>query len=446
MLRWASAIHDIKTNQIEDKMQRKRDAHKVKLREEKEIRRLDAIERENKRRTGQKSPTPEKEGEEQKNEETAACKFQRELCWCIQQLEMGLTNSKPNKPKPQQVPEAERLLKILKSAKAPMAKKRQIMRASFGNYRARMQQEEKRHSEDMKKSRSLTPVEVDRLNTATFFRRATTSPSLSNSPRFVSVQPVILETDSEEVGEDKMEGAAKGGREDLEEEEDVLMKSLELETMDMHLCRSEDTNKVADAREEGSRKDIARHNILDEGNMLDRALLSNKLKRVMEEDEVDLEEDEKENIPSWTPTDTDDTAHSQISSNFSSSASLFSFNFEIKEEDIDRPEGIRDAVPVATTAPIPRSEMLEGRPMTRGLDNRGSDSTSSSGGTPTKRNGRKRNRGKRKQQPVQQNQDNQQSESKPSSKEALVLTDSPKIEMAAREGFKFDFPEPTDKS
>ena len=43
--------------------------------------------------------------------------------------------------------EAEKLLKILRSSKAPMARKRQIMRASFGNYRARMQQEEKKHAE-----------------------------------------------------------------------------------------------------------------------------------------------------------------------------------------------------------------------------------------------------------------------------------------------------------
>lgn len=41
--------------------------------------------------------------------------------------------------------EVERVLRTLKSPKAPIAKKRQVMRATFGDYRSKMLQEEKKH-------------------------------------------------------------------------------------------------------------------------------------------------------------------------------------------------------------------------------------------------------------------------------------------------------------
>ncbi|XP_030840480.1 uncharacterized protein LOC100888117 [Strongylocentrotus purpuratus] len=437
MMRWAYAIHDAKDNQLGERVQRKRDAHKVKLREEKEMRRLDAIERDNKRRTGQKSPSPEKEGaEEPKMEETAACKFQKELCWCIQQLEMGLDNKKAGS---QKAPEAVRLLKILKSSKAPMARKRQVMRASFGNYRARMQQEEKKHSEDMVKGKSFAPVECEKLSSATFFRKASSSmsPSSYGGPRYCNIQPVIPEMGNEESETETNEQGAHKVESDgpvEEEEEDILMKSLELETMDMHLCKSEDAHVARDAGDD-SQSAAFQH---DEQPLIDNKMALHSLKRLKKEREMEEEENEKENIPSRTPTDTDDTNHSQVSSTFSSCASLFSFNFEIKEEDMDVLGGSR---PFA--AHPPKSDGLESHHMMRGLDNRASDSTSSSGGTPTKRASRKRNRGKRKQQQQKQNEDIQQSDSKTSPKEAL-LTESPKIELAAKEGFKFDFPEPVE--
>nr|XP_054763060.1 uncharacterized protein LOC129269572 [Lytechinus pictus] len=433
MMRWAYAIHDVKNNQLGERMQRKRDAHKVKLREEKEMRRLDAIERDNKRRTEQRSPTPEKEGEEHKMEETAACKFQKELCWCIQQLEMGLDNKKSSS---QKAPEAERLLKILKSSKAPMARKRQVMRASFGNYRARMQQEEKKHSDDMAKSKSLMPVECEKLSSATFFRRATSSASPAHGgTRYRNTQPAIpemlneeSESETKELGADKLNSDILVVEE--EEEEDVLMKSLELETMDMHLCKADDCHVSKDVQ------DTSHSAGFHEQPPLDNKMTLNSLKRLKMEKDMEDEENEKENIPSRTPTDTDDTNYSQVSSTFSSCTSLFSFNFEIKEENLD--QGSRPFQTHPSKSDGPESHL-----MMRGLDNRASDSTSSSGGTPTKRASRKRNRGKRKQQQQKQNEDIQQSDSRTSSKEAL-LTESPKIELAAKEGFKFDFPEPVD--
>lgn len=40
--------------------------------------------------------------------------------------------------------EASRALKTLRSAKAPLAKKRQVMRAMTGDYRKKMEEEEKK--------------------------------------------------------------------------------------------------------------------------------------------------------------------------------------------------------------------------------------------------------------------------------------------------------------
>ncbi|XP_072168298.1 uncharacterized protein [Diadema setosum] len=438
MLRWASAIHDVKSTQGEERMQRKRDAQRIKLRQEKEKRRLDAIERENRRRLNQEGAAEREGGDEQKNEESAACKFQKELCWCIQQLELGLVNMKPNA---QQAQEAERLLKILKSSKAPMARKRQIMRASFGNYRARMQQEEKKHAEAMKRSKSLTPVESEKLNTATFYRRATSSaPGSSNQSshsKFVSVEPVILEADNEglaEFGTGQRPDASK----ESPDEDDVLMRSLELETMDMHLCKSvEDSAKIAGAGTQMEQDDSNR----DDNKQREDEVGGMSVGSTQTSKEADEMESEKENIPSRTSTEDDDTNQSQISSNFSSSGSLFSFNFEIKEADMD----VLDTGRTCTSMPTSHQkvEALETQ-LLRGKDNRASDSTSSSGGTPPnkKGGGRRRNRGKKKQQ--QQQPDNQD-ESRPSAKEAL-LTESPKIEMAAKEGFIFNFPEPLETS
>ena len=46
--------------------------------------------------------------------------------------------------------EAQKLLRTLTSIKAPMAKKRQVMRATFGDYRNKMHQEERQHKASKK--------------------------------------------------------------------------------------------------------------------------------------------------------------------------------------------------------------------------------------------------------------------------------------------------------
>ncbi|KAM6351294.1 UPF0488 protein C8orf33 homolog isoform 3-T3 [Alca torda] len=62
----------------------------------------------------------------------------KEVDWCVEQLELGL---KTQKPTPKQAEEAHRAIKTLCNEKAPLVKKRQLMRAMFGDYRKKMEEE-----------------------------------------------------------------------------------------------------------------------------------------------------------------------------------------------------------------------------------------------------------------------------------------------------------------
>ncbi|KFP11799.1 UPF0488 protein C8orf33, partial [Egretta garzetta] len=62
----------------------------------------------------------------------------KEVDWCVEQLELGL---KTQKPTPKQVEEALRAIKTLRGDKAPLVKKRQLMRTMFGDYRKKMEEE-----------------------------------------------------------------------------------------------------------------------------------------------------------------------------------------------------------------------------------------------------------------------------------------------------------------
>ncbi|NXN26644.1 CH033 protein, partial [Nycticryphes semicollaris] len=62
----------------------------------------------------------------------------KEVDWCVEQLELGL---KTQKSTPKQAEEARRAIKTLRSDKAPLVKKRQLMRAMFGDYRKMMEEE-----------------------------------------------------------------------------------------------------------------------------------------------------------------------------------------------------------------------------------------------------------------------------------------------------------------
>ncbi|KAH8254885.1 hypothetical protein KR038_007341 [Drosophila bunnanda] len=87
--------------------------------------------------------------------------FELELCWCVQQLQDALNGGKLSQKLGEQsmfhstpdhqhyrnlllAEDTAKNLKILTSSTAPLIRKRQVMKLSMGDYRAKMQQEEKK--------------------------------------------------------------------------------------------------------------------------------------------------------------------------------------------------------------------------------------------------------------------------------------------------------------
>ncbi|KAK1794791.1 hypothetical protein P4O66_009991, partial [Electrophorus voltai] len=78
---------------------------------------------------------------QESTELTPEQQLSRELDWCIEQLELGLRTQKSSN---KQREEAIRALKTLHSSRAPVVKKRQVMRAVSGDYRRKMEAERDR--------------------------------------------------------------------------------------------------------------------------------------------------------------------------------------------------------------------------------------------------------------------------------------------------------------
>uniref|UniRef100_UPI00398F7381 UPF0488 protein C8orf33 homolog n=1 Tax=Pristiophorus japonicus TaxID=55135 RepID=UPI00398F7381 len=84
--------------------------------------------------------------------------LRREVDWCIEQLELGLRTQKTNQ---KQADGALRALRTLRSGKAPLVKKRQVMRSIFGDYRKKMEDEREKQFTLMlaaTKSADIKPV------------------------------------------------------------------------------------------------------------------------------------------------------------------------------------------------------------------------------------------------------------------------------------------------
>ncbi|XP_017041109.1 UPF0488 protein CG14286 [Drosophila ficusphila] len=74
-------------------------------------------------------------------DEDLVTQFEVELCWCVQQLQIALDSGKLS----QKVAEdTAKNLKILTSTTAPLIRKRQVMKLSMGDYRSKMQEEERK--------------------------------------------------------------------------------------------------------------------------------------------------------------------------------------------------------------------------------------------------------------------------------------------------------------
>ncbi|XP_020861924.1 UPF0488 protein C8orf33 homolog isoform X2 [Phascolarctos cinereus] len=91
-------------------------------------------------------------------EQDEQLRLQRELDWCVEQLELGL---RTHKSTPKQAEQAARAIKTLRSNRAELPKKRQVMRSLFGDYRARMEEDRKAALKAMEAGRSarMLPVE-----------------------------------------------------------------------------------------------------------------------------------------------------------------------------------------------------------------------------------------------------------------------------------------------
>ncbi|XP_061823582.1 UPF0488 protein C8orf33 homolog [Nerophis lumbriciformis] len=72
-------------------------------------------------------------------EMSAEEEFKRQLDWCVEQLQLGLKSQKATM---KQREDASHALKTLRSSKAPLVKKRQVMRAMAGDYRKKMEDEQ----------------------------------------------------------------------------------------------------------------------------------------------------------------------------------------------------------------------------------------------------------------------------------------------------------------
>ncbi|KAM8784757.1 UPF0488 protein C8orf33 homolog [Rhynchonycteris naso] len=111
----------------------------------------DAASRKQKKKKKSRSETSVSNGGEKASEmsapaeaalssEAQASTLARELAWCVEQLERGL---KMQKPSPKQKDQAIGAIRILRSDRTPLPRKRQLMRSLFGDYRAQMEAEER---------------------------------------------------------------------------------------------------------------------------------------------------------------------------------------------------------------------------------------------------------------------------------------------------------------
>lgn len=97
-------------------------------------------------------------------------RFEVELCWCIQQLE----NSLQVDMKQKEAETAMRSLNILKSNNSSLIRKRQVMRNTFGDYRKKMTDDEKKFG---KTSATLKFIAKGKSSQKSVFLKTVNKPS-----------------------------------------------------------------------------------------------------------------------------------------------------------------------------------------------------------------------------------------------------------------------------
>lgn len=416
---------------------KKLEAQREKARQEKEHRRAEAVERDRQRYMldHEGDHDVEKEAEEPSNEESAAERFQKELCWCIQQLEKGLQNLKPNA---KQVEEAKKLLRTLKSPRAPMAKKRQVMRMTFGDYRTKMQREEKSNAAALKKTH-LAPATPSTMDKATFFRKSNTAADPHSSRSRLesgSELATVPEADSAEGSITSLEKQAY---------EMTLGEASHQDNEDNDKDK-EDVFVVADNEELPFQHDLKHCNPscsrADHDNLSLRSSPSGAStgSSTTSFPAVLLGNTQQQHVDS-SSNDSDLKSGGSSGSTQSISGSSFCFNFDIELEDVDpgpppkkRPGtgGLKSAKPSKE-----ESGSSESSPKIGELEKKGS-----------KKGGGRRRKSKKKQQQIEQKIESVKSEKQVAPVMAVDNNSGKQIEkqeLSSIESgeFKFNFPAPT---
>lgn len=117
----------------------------------------------------QKPSSAEESHRDEDTELSAEEQLIRQLDWCIEQLELGMRSQKGT---PKQKEEASRALKTLRSSKAPLAKKRQVMRAMTGDYRKKMEEEKSKQYKLIQSETTSAHVKSHSPKKSVFHRRA----------------------------------------------------------------------------------------------------------------------------------------------------------------------------------------------------------------------------------------------------------------------------------
>uniref|UniRef100_A0A8C4ZMQ5 Zgc:112185 n=1 Tax=Gadus morhua TaxID=8049 RepID=A0A8C4ZMQ5_GADMO len=129
-----------------------------------------------KKKSGKKKTTESSKLQETTSSLTAEQQLQRELDWVMEQLSRGLETQKVT---PKQREDASRALKILRSGKAPLAKKRQVMRAMTGDYRRKMEEERQKQLKLIQSAMTSLQVRaVPDPKKSVFHRRAGNKPGV----------------------------------------------------------------------------------------------------------------------------------------------------------------------------------------------------------------------------------------------------------------------------
>lgn len=104
--------------------------------------------------------------EKECDQEAVEAQFQVELYWCIQQLQKTIDSGKLDKKLQD---DAAKNCRTLKSSTAQLVKKRQLMKLLFGDYRAKMKDEEKKLGLASKNIKFTQPATA---NTSSFVKKS----------------------------------------------------------------------------------------------------------------------------------------------------------------------------------------------------------------------------------------------------------------------------------